>query len=185
MMRQHQNTTGTFAMSTAGLNRRNLLGGLSLLPILAPGAYAAESLAKVTGAGSRQEGLPTVTVNKDPTCGCCTAWAEHVRQAGFPVEVIEAPAMSRVKARLGVPQALASCHTAEVGGYVIEGHVPAQAIKQLLAEKPPARGLAVPGMPIGSPGMDVEGAAPDIYEVILFGPAGPRTFARYRGDHPV
>ena len=78
-------------------------------------------------------------------------------------------------------QALAACHTGEVGGYVIEGHVPAPAIKRLLAEKPQATGLAVPGMPVGSPGMEVEGMEPDTYEVILFGPSGQRTFARYRG----
>ena len=187
-------------MSTSALDRRRFLGGLAILPILAAGAgaraaeglpgstetstRAAGGLPKVTQTGTA-EGLPKVTVNKDPTCGCCTAWADHVRQAGFPVEVIEAPAMSRVKARLGVPQALASCHTAEVGGYVVEGHVPAPAIKRLLAEKPSARGLAVPGMPVGSPGMEVEGAAPDIYDVVLFGPAGQRSFARYRGDRPV
>jgi hypothetical protein len=80
-----------------------------------------------------------------------------------------------------VPQSLASCHTAEIGGYVIEGHVPADTIKRLLTEKPKAKGLAVPGMPIGSPGMEVEGVEPDTYEVVLFGPSGQTTFARYRG----
>lgn len=78
-------------------------------------------------------------------------------------------------------EALASCHTAEVGGYVIEGHVPAASIRRLLAEKPQAAGLAVPGMPVGSPGMEVEGMEPDTCEVVLFGPSGQRTFARYRG----
>jgi len=76
---------------------------------------------------------------------------------------------------------LAACHTAEVAGYVVEGHVPAGAIKRLLAERPDAKGLAVPGMPVGSPGMEVEGTAPETYEVMLFGPAGHRPFARYRG----
>ncbi|MBA1158905.1 DUF411 domain-containing protein [Microvirga mediterraneensis] len=127
------------------------------------------------------EGLPKVVVTKDPNCGCCSGWADHLKQAGFPVEIAETAEISRVKARLGVPQALASCHTAEVGGYVIEGHVPAASIKRLLAERPQAAGLAVPGMPVGSPGMEVEGMEPDTYEVVLFGPSGQRTFARYRG----
>ena len=80
-----------------------------------------------------------------------------------------------------MPQALAACHTAEVDGYVIEGHVPAPAIKRLLSERPQAKGLAVPGMPIGSPGMEVEGSEPEVYPVVLFGPAGQRIFARFRG----
>jgi hypothetical protein len=126
-------------------------------------------------------GLPKVVVTKDPNCGCCAGWADHLKQAGFPVEIVETPDMNRVKTRLGVPRALASCHTGEVGGYLIEGHVPAASIKRLLAEKPQAIGLAVPGMPVGSPGMEVGGMEPDTYEVILFGPSGQRTFARYRG----
>lgn len=85
--------------------------------------------------------------------------------------------MNDVKTRLGVPQTLASCHTGEVGGYVIEGHVPAPSIKRLLAERHQAVGLAVSGMPVGSPGMEVEGLEPDTYEVILFGPSGQRSFA--------
>jgi hypothetical protein len=95
--------------------------------------------------------------------------------------MVETAELNRVKARLGVPPSLAACHTAEVAGYVVEGHVPAGAIKRLLAERPDAKGLAVPGMPIGSQGMEVEGAAPETYEVMLFGPAGQRPFARYRG----
>ena len=126
---------------------------------------------------------PKVLVSKDPNCGCCGAWAEHLRRAGFPVEVIETTNVNAVKQRLGVPVDLTSCHTAEVQGYVIEGHVPASAILRLLEEKPQATGLAVPGMPIGSPGM--ESGRPEIYEVVLFGAQGRRTFARYRGDREV
>jgi hypothetical protein len=132
-----------------------------------------------------EAGLPKVLVTKDPNCGCCGGWVEHIKAAGFPVEVVTTPQVNRVKARLGVPDDLASCHTAEVGGYVIEGHVPADAVKRLLAEKPQVKGLAVPGMPVGSPGMEVEGMAPDTYEVVLFGPAGQKTFARYQGTRPV
>jgi hypothetical protein len=132
-----------------------------------------------------EAGLPKVLVTKDPNCGCCGAWVDHMKAAGFPVEVVTTPQVNRVKARLGVPDDLASCHTAEAGGYVIEGHVPADAIKRLLAEKPQAKGLAVPGMPVGSPGMEVPGADPDTYEVVLFGPSGQSTFARYQGVRPV
>ena len=89
-----------------------------------------------------------------------------------------------VKARLGVPRDLSSCHTAFVEGYVVEGHVPAGAIKRLLAERPTGTGLAVPVMPAGSPGMEVEGREPDTYEVVLFWPEGRGTFARYRGGEP-
>ncbi|MBB5758543.1 hypothetical protein HNR00_003265 [Methylorubrum rhodinum] len=89
-----------------------------------------------------------------------------------------------MKVRLGVPRDLASCHTAQVDGYAIEGHVPAGAIKRLLAEKPQGIGLVVPGMPAGSPGMEVDGMEPATYDVVLFGPEGRSTFARYRGANP-
>jgi hypothetical protein len=156
--------------ASRGISRRHFVAALAGAPaaLTATAAWTAEA-------------LPKMVVSKDPTCGCCASWVEHVREAGFSVEVVERADLSRLKARLGVPQALASCHTAEVGGYVVEGHVPAEAVKRLLAEKPQAKGLAVPGMPIGSPGMEVEGSAPETYEVVLFGPSGRRTFARYRG----
>ena len=109
---------------------------------------------------------PAVDVFKSPTCGCCTAWAWHLRRAGFPVAVVEAPDMAAVKARLGVPAALASCHTAEVEDYVLEGHVPADAVLRLLSARPQAAGLAVPGMPVGSPGMEV-GSRRDPFDVLL------------------
>ena len=127
---------------------------------------------------SRAATLPMVTVNKDPTCSCCTGWADHLRAEGFPVTEVATSDLKAVKTRLGVPTELAGCHTAEVGGYAIEGHVPAVAIKRLLAERPAATGLAVPGMPAGSPGM---GGEPEIYEVTLFRPAGRTSFGRYRG----
>jgi hypothetical protein len=152
------------------VNRRAVLIGLGLI-----GAAGLSSPALA------QQALPEVAVSKDPSCGCCESWVEHLRGAGFRVKVAETVEMSRLKARLGVPQGLASCHTGEVGGYVIEGHVPADEIKRLLAERPAARGLAVPGMPVGSPGMEVAGMEPDTYDVVLFGPQGQRAFARYRG----
>lgn len=99
--------------------------------------------------------LPLAVVHKSPTCGCCGAWVEHLRRAGFQVEVREEDNLEPIKQRLGVPYGKGSCHTAEIGGYVIEGHVPAEDIKRLLVEKPDARGLVLPGMPLGSPGMEV------------------------------
>jgi hypothetical protein len=134
---------------------------------------------------SAAQALPRIVVTKDPSCGCCAGWVEHLRASGFAADVVESAELNRVKARLGVPQELASCHTAEVGGYVVEGHVPADAIKRLLAEKPAAKGLAVPGMPVGSPGMKVEGTAPETYEVVLFGDGKRATFARYRGARAI
>ena len=126
------------------------------------------------------DALPEITVHRDPNCGCCGGWVEHLRRAGFAAKVNATRDVNAIKQRLGVPDDLGACHTAKVQGYVIEGHVPATAIRRLLAERPQAVGLAVPGMPTGSPGM--EGGAPETYEVVLFGPQGRRVFARYTGD---
>lgn len=100
------------------------------------------------------EDLPAMVVHKSPTCGCCALWIDHVRAAGFKVEVRDTDDLEPVKQRLGVPFGKGSCHTAEVGGLVVEGHVPAGDIKRLLALDDGARGLVLPGMPIGSPGME-------------------------------
>ena len=144
-------------------------------------ALGAAGAALMTGHAYAQAELPKVVLSKDPNCGCCGGWAEHMKRAGFAVEVVTTSQLDEVKARLGVPDDLSSCHTAEVSGYVIEGHVPPDAVRRLLAEKPKALGLAVPGMPAGSPGMEMAGAAPEDYEVVLFGASGRSTFARYRG----
>ena len=106
-------------------------------------------------------------IYKTATCGCCGKWVEHVKAAGFTPTVHDVPDVTPVKTKAGVPANLQSCHTALVGGYVIEGHVPAEVIQQLLAEKPKIAGIAVPGMPAGSPGME-QGARTDPYEVIAF-----------------
>ena len=111
-----------------------------------------------------------VEVYKSPTCGCCTDWIKHLRQNGFSVKAHDVADACEYRAKFGVPDQLGSCHTAMVGGYAIEGHVPAREIKRLLAEKPKAKGLAVPGMPRGSPGM--EGPVSDPYEVLLFQASG-------------
>ena len=121
-----------------------------------------------------------ITVHLDPNCGCCSGWVRHLQAAGFTVTTVETGDLDAVKTRLGVPPDLAACHTAQVAGYVVEGHVPALAVKLLVAEKPNATGLAVPGMPSGSPGM--QGSTSEEYEVVLFGAAGRRSFMRFRGD---
>lgn len=107
-----------------------------------------------------------VVVYKSPTCGCCTNWISHLKENGFTVEVHNRRDMNPIKSEMGVPSNLQSCHTAKVGGYVVEGHVPADDIARLLKEKPPVKGLAVPGMPMGSPGM--EGHRKDAYDVLTF-----------------
>ena len=121
-----------------------------------------------------------ILVHKDPNCGCCTGWVQHLKDAGFAVTVEETTNLQAVRKRLGVPSDLAACHTAEIGGYIIEGHVPALAVRQLLEKRPAAVGLAVPGMPAGSPGM--EGGTPRKYEVVLFGGAGRRSFMQFVGS---
>ena len=109
-------------------------------------------LALLTAVSTVQaQALPTAVVHEQPGCGCCHLWVEHLRTAGFDVEDRVEDAMSPVKDRLGILPEHASCHTAEVDGYVIEGHVPADDIRRLLREKPPIRGLVLPGMPLGSP----------------------------------
>ena len=125
-------------------------------------------------------GCRVITVHKDPNCGCCNGWVSHLREAGFSVSTVETGDLDALKTRLGVPADLAACHTAQVAGYLVEGHVPTFALKRFLAEKPNAAGLAVPGMPVGSPGM--EGGTPQPYEVVLFGPTGRRSYMRFLGN---
>jgi hypothetical protein len=138
-----------------------LVGGLALLP-----------------ACSEAQALPVMTVYKDAGCGCCKEWVKHCEQAGFKVVSNDTADMASVKANFGVPDALGSCHTARIGTYVIEGHVPADLILRLLKEKPVARGLAVPGMPNRAPGMQQPGPQPP-YDVLLFDKAGKtRVYAK-------
>lgn len=106
---------------------------------------------------SADNALPAMTVYKSPNCGCCEKWIQHLREAGFPVSAHDHGNLDRVRGQLGVPRALAGCHTAQVAGYAIEGHVPAAQIRRLLSEKLDVTGISVPGMPIGSPGMESEG----------------------------
>ncbi|MGA7981776.1 MAG: DUF411 domain-containing protein [Chromatiaceae bacterium] len=119
----------------------------------------------------------TVTVYKSPTCGCCEKWISHLREQGLAVDAVDLTDLRMVKSMAGVKPEQASCHTARVGGYVIEGHVPAQDIRRLLAERPKVRGLTVPGMPMGSPGM--EGPRRDSYQVLTLEDGPSRVFASH------
>ena len=124
------------------------------------------------------------TMFRDAGCGCCLKWLEIVKASfGTKVTVVNSPDMNAVKDKQGVPEALRSCHTVLVGGYVIEGHVPAKEIARLLREKPKGvKGLAVGGMPMGSPGME-HGDHREAYKVMTFGPAGQRVYASYAASH--
>jgi hypothetical protein len=123
-------------------------------------------LALLCPAGAVHAGLPAIDVYKSASCGCCHGWVEHLQSSGFTVKAHDVENPSGYRTRFGVPQALGSCHTAIVDGYAIEGHVPAREIKRLLVDRPRAKGLAVPSMPLGSPGM--EGSRSDPYDVLLF-----------------
>ena len=121
-----------------------------------------------------QQSSPLVTVFKTPTCGCCSKWVEHLKANGFTVKVQEVNDTSAYEKQYRVPRSMVSCHTAVVNGYTIEGHVPAAEIKRLLNERPKAIGLAVPGMPVGSPGM--EAARSEAYSVFVFDESGRASF---------
>lgn len=137
------------------------------------------ALIGAAGLGPTFAGGDEVTMYKDPNCGCCGKWAEHMRANGFAVKEVATPKMSAVKREAGVPQALGSCHTARVGGYIVEGHVPAADVKRMLADKPEIVGISAPGMPQGSPGM--EGPYPaDRYDVVSFDRDGAtKVFSRH------
>lgn len=154
-------------MTASNLTRRGLVGAIAI--------FAAPSVLRAASG--------TVEVWKTPTCGCCSAWGDHLTQAGFQVTStnLDQAALDRVKDRLGVPAQLRSCHTASVGGYTIEGHVPAADIELLLDFKPDVEGIAVPGMPIGSPGMEM-GDETEPYATYAFDETGPLAiFARHGG----
>ena len=134
------------------LARRGLLLGAGALALAAP---------------ARAAGME-MTVWKNRGCGCCTAWAQPFQTAGYLVTMHEVDDLGPVRAATDVPPELAGCHTAEVGGYVVEGHVPVEDVERLLAERPPISGIAVPGMPVGSPGMELPGIPGEAYQVIAF-----------------
>lgn len=138
------------------------------------------AVAAVTALGAASAGpaapAPTddavVTVYKSPTCGCCSKWVEYLQAKGYEVKTVDLDDLSEIKAASGVPRQLQTCHTAVVGGYVVEGHVPADVLAKLLKEQPKVSGIAVPGMPVGSPGMEVPGTPAQSYDVIAWDKTG-------------
>lgn len=139
------------------------------IAILGAGCSSGSEPATVTpGAGGTagRADAKTVVVYKSPTCGCCEMWSEHMNAAGFNVEIKATNSLDEVRQQVGVPSGQGSCHTAVVGRYFVEGHVPAEDVKRLLAEQPEARGLVVPGMVLGSPGME-QGDIRQPYAVLL------------------
>ena len=151
------------------VTRRSVLGLAAAFLVLRRSPAEAES--------------PTILVHKDPNCSCCSGWVKHLKDAGFAVTVEETADLEPVRKRLGVPADLAACHTAEVDGYVLEGHVAATAVRRLLKERPAVIGLSVPGMPAGSPGM--EGGTPRPYDVVHFGKTGRQPFMHFVGSENV
>lgn len=152
------------------MNRRDAI----VLSLTAPLAFHAAT-AFSAGAG------PKITVYKSDSCGCCKHWVTHLEKAGFVVAVVTENNLGPVKERVGVPPAMGSCHTGEVEGYFVEGHVPAADIKRLLKEKPKAKGLTVPGMPAGSPGMEVPSGQVDPYDVLLVAKDGSTSVFAHHG----
>jgi hypothetical protein len=151
------------------MNFPNRMRGLLLVPL----ALFAISCSSPASAG------PVVTMYKTPTCGCCGDWADHMRQNGFTVQEVIRGDLNAIRRQYGVPGPMVSCHTAVVDGYAIEGHVPADVVARLLRERPGVDGIAVPGMPIGSPGMEQFGRF-EPYEVYTFAAGAPRAIYEVR-----
>ena len=145
------------------------LAALLALPLLFACNRAPEPQVALNTDGATAS-ADTVVVYKSPSCGCCTKWVDHMKENGFVVVTHDVNDVSPMKQELGVPANHTSCHTAKVAGYTLEGHVPADLVRRMLAEKPSFRGLAVPGMPIGSPGM--EGVIKQDYDVLSFDAQG-------------
>jgi hypothetical protein len=147
---------------------------LPLLTLIVAACANADASSDVSRAASDQivpdAALATILVYKTATCGCCSGWVEHLKAAGFTVDARDVTDLMSVKRDAGVPGAMSSCHTSIVDGYVVEGHVPAEQVERLLADRPDIAGIAVPGMPTGSPGM--EGRNPEPYQVLSIGRDG-------------
>lgn len=150
------------------MNRREALLVLCSMPVAVRAANPADG--------------PSVVVYKNESCGCCKQWVQHLTKAGFLVQVHDVDNLAPIKERAGIPYGMGSCHTAQVGGYFIEGHVPAQDIRRLLRERPSAKGLTVPGMPAGSPGMEVPSGTGQPYDVILVAKDGKTSVYAHHGS---
>ncbi len=158
-----------FARLALVLSASAAVAGLALAAGRAPASARAATVAAALAEAPPLE----IIVYRSPSCGCCKAWATHLEQNGFTVKQVELDDLSEIKAQAGISQRLASCHTAIIGRYAIEGHVPAADIKRLVAEKPEVAGLTAPGMPSGSPGM--ENGRKDPYDVLAFTRDGKTT----------
>ena len=154
-----------------------LAAAIGFVLLVAPTSFAAEPKAEQVTSAAKAS---VIQVYKTPTCGCCTKWIDHLRAEGFEVKATDLRSLDQLKAMNGVPQDLAACHTGLVGGYVIERHVPASDIRRLLAEKPDVSGLAVPGMPMGSPGMEhPDPHRHEAFDGMSFGADGVKKFSRH------
>lgn len=164
-MKTKLKTSSLYLISSVAIAAIAVIVGTVLLPTEKSGEDATE-----------------IVVYKTPTCGCCTNWVGHLRGNGLDAEVINVPSTGPIHERLGVPHELGSCHTAKVGDYWVEGHVPADLVQRLMTEKPSdIRGIAVPGMPMGSPGM--EGPNPVEYDIISYGADGSTSVYATRQGH--
>lgn len=154
------------------ISRRKTLGGAAAVLALGAGLFTFG----FGGGGTATAEAAEMEVWKSPSCGCCGGWIDHMRAEGFTLKVHDVEDVTPVKMQHGVPGEMASCHTAVVDGYVVEGHVPASDVRRLLAERPKATGLAIPGMPQSAPGMDMPG---EPYEVLLFDGDRAQVYARH------
>lgn len=177
---------GTLVLSglVAGLAACSPTGSTG--PVASASAAAAATIedTQAADAAAMKADPRLVVVHKSETCGCCHLWVDHLQRSGLKVVVRNVTDLGGIKERVGVPPAMGSCHTAEVGGYFIEGHVPAADIVRLLEQQPAARGLTVPGMPAGSPGMELPSGEVPPYDVHLVAPDGSTTVFAHHGDTP-
>ncbi len=154
------------------LTKRSFLFAVVLVAAVVTGSM-------LVRADQGNQSLPAVTVYKDANCGCCSLWVTHMERAGFRVTATNTADMPALRAKHGVPAHVQSCHTAIVDGFIVEGHVPAEDVKRMLTSRPAVKGIAVPGMPVGSPGME-QGTVKHAYSVLTFDAAGRTTvFARH------
>lgn len=168
--------------ATPGLTRRNLLGAITAFGALALTGCGPSPRVQEQSDPQTAEPRPpatqavAMTIFRDPSCGCCEAWAAVARDAGYRVSVVDHPDMAAIKRQYGVPDELVSCHTTVVGDYAIEGHVPIEDVRRLLDERPAGiRGIAVAGMPLGSPGMEVRDGTKEPFMVMAFDQTGEIT----------
>lgn len=180
------------AASSRRASKKASLGiGIALVTVLSVGiavfagrtdqeATQAAAAGTPAGAAANAAVLPVIEVYRDPTCGCCSKWVDHLEADSFTVQTTDMKDLTALKTSHGIPPQVQSCHTALVDGYVLEGHVPAADVRRLLDERPAIAGLAVPGMPIGSPGMEVPSKAAQQYDVMAFSADGStRVFATH------